>query len=567
MAQRIEYAVFPGARDETLLPTVGKVLGHVRRTAPTLRDFREWLKEAGLWSKDDQPVLQALLDLEQTAAGTIGLGPWANQFLDAADEAKTKDQLYKRLLDENTLLVKYVLEALDTDGGGRLHSTYELHRMLTSYVYPGKHIGLVAFQSWIRWMVASGRVKLIGIRWGLTDIGKLAVPRLRTIDVEEFLEDEAAAQQADGEPAGVGAVAAAVVSAPPPVAAPRPVPQPSAPQNHPQPAPDDPEETLDLPPEAGPIDEQVAAQWETQHLGAAAVQTTPTPAPTPAPTEVVAAPPKSTRSKTPIGAGPTPAVVAGTDPADPAPAIAALRAWGQSQGLGGGSQLALAGVEARLAATEPWRQLFLAAVLARLAQSAHADAATTLLRTAAGGSWGPVALLADRPAALLEVLSKWQLAGDDPVVAVARDAVVLAAVAASRTAQAAALPAALGSAATGEVLVDHLLETVLYGAPPVAALWLVHEQVRAGVWRHKAATDIAAVPSRAVRLMAYRLRLVDRHFADSPAALVSHARRLAQLLPPGSAESLALQTLAPTDHLRFDCRHVPVCDSACVAPA
>jgi hypothetical protein len=176
-----------------------------------------------------------------------------------------------------------------------------------------------------------------------------------------------------------------------------------------------------------------------------------------------------------------------------------------------------------------------------------------------------VALLADRPAAVLDLLVKWQLSSDDEVVAAARDAVVLSALAAARTADAAALPAVLGTAATGEVLVEQLLATVLYGAPAVAALWLVHEQVRAGVWRHKAATDIAAVPSRAVRLMAYRLRLVDRHFADSTTALVSHARRLTQLLPPGSAESLALQTLAPSDHLRFDCRHVPVCDSACVA--
>jgi hypothetical protein len=559
MAQRIEYAVFPGARDETLLPTVGKVLGHVRRTAPTARDFREWLKEAGLWSKEDQPILHGWLDLEQTAAGTIGLGPWANQFLDASDEAKTRDQLYKRLLDENTLLVKYVLEALDTDGGGRLHSTYELHRMLTSYVYPGKHIGLVAFQSWIRWMVASGRVKLIGIRWGLTDVGKLAVPRLRTIDVEEFLEDEAGAQQAAGASAGVGAAAAPAALVPPSI------PQPTANRVMAQPAADEPEEAPDLPPEAGPVDEQVAAQWETQHLGAVAVQAPQAPAPTPAPTEVVAPPTKSTRAKTPAVERTTPAAFAGADPADPTLVIAALRAWGQSQGLGGGSQLALAGIEPRLATTEPWRQLFLAALLARLAQSPHAQAATAVLREAAGGSWGPVALLADRPSAVLDLLGKWQLSSDDQVVAAARDAVVLSALAAARTADATALPAVLGTAATGEVLVQHLLETVLHGAPAVAALWLVHEQVRAGVWRHKAAVEVAAVPTRAVRLMAYRLRLLDRHFADSTPALVSQARRLAQLLPPGSAESAALQTLAPADHLRFDCRHVPVCDSACVA--
>ena len=180
MAQRVDYAVFPGVREDVFIATLNKVLGHVRRTTLNARDFRDWLKEEGLWVKEEAPALLSFCDIH--TEGTARLGPFADRMFDAKDEETAKELLYKRLVDENTLLCKYVLEALDIEGGGRLHSTHELHRMLTSYVYPGKHVGLVQFQNWIKWIVASGRVKLIGIRWGLTDLGKQAVPRLRAVD-------------------------------------------------------------------------------------------------------------------------------------------------------------------------------------------------------------------------------------------------------------------------------------------------------------------------------------------------------------------------------------------------
>jgi hypothetical protein len=63
--------------------------------------------------------------------------------------------------------------------------------------------------------------------------------------------------------------------------------------------------------------------------------------------------------------------------------------------------------------------------------------------------------------------------------------------------------------------------------------------------------------------MAYRLRLVDSHFATGTAALITMARRLAALLPPGSVEAAALEALAPGDHLRFDCQAIPVCQQPC----
>ncbi|NOZ00972.1 MAG: hypothetical protein GXP54_03680, partial [Deltaproteobacteria bacterium] len=60
----------------------------------------------------------------------------------------------------------------------------------TSYVYPGEKPDLSAFKAWIDWAVAAGLLKLVGIRWALGPVGTESLPRLRAIDVEEFLEEE-----------------------------------------------------------------------------------------------------------------------------------------------------------------------------------------------------------------------------------------------------------------------------------------------------------------------------------------------------------------------------------------
>lgn len=562
MAQRIEYAVFPGVREDAFIATLNKVVGHIRRTQPGSRELRDWLKEESLWVKEEAPALLGLVDIQ--TEGSVRIGPFAQRMFDAKDEETAKELLYKRLVDENALLCKYVLEALDIEGGGRLHSTHELHRMLTSYVYPGKHVGLVPFQNWIKWIVASGRVKLIGIRWGLTDLGKQAVPRLRAIDADEFLEDEAA----DG--GAIPQVAAAV--APAPVAkAPPPAKAVAA-----APTEGDGEEMLDLPPEAEPIDEAEFAKYNARF----------SPEPAAAP-EVASAPPApASAAAANAEAAPIPAAARGralprqtltpdvivrqasvecacsAAPMDVSDIINALRTHGRERGLGGGSRLMAHGLEPRLASSEAARHLFLAGLLARL-YALRADGSLADLLVERVGGLLPVAVLLERPESLAEVLVRWGLAQGDAATSALR-AALLDAVLGGRALKAQAdLPTALAEAPSSEVLIGLLGQGLMRAAPVTAQLWLVREMVRAGLWTRPCATEIAFVPTRPTRLMAYRLRLIDSHFAQGTSMLLHIARRLAPILPPASIEAAAFEELALSDHLRFDCTRVPICQSPC----
>ena len=584
MAQRIDFAFFPGVREEQLLATLNKVMGHIRRNQLGTREFRDWLKDENLWNKDDAPQLLSLIDV--LIDGTARLGPWAERFFAADNEEQMRDALYKRLCDENLLLMKYVLEALDIEGGGRLHSTHELHRMLGSYVYPGTPIGLESFKTWIRWAVVAGRVKMIGIRWGLTDLGKQAVPRMRTIDVDEYLEDEKA--DAAAPPAAAPApVAAAAPPATPAIAkatAAAPPAKPSAPKLAAK-RDDDPDEDLDLPPEPEPVDDAVFSKYEhrfeeeTAPIAVPAVpsakaskfaQTKPVQAPTAVPAPEAVA----------IAAGPVPTVArdvtaphvlirfakaeqaCGQAPKDAAEVVTALRDYGRLHGLGGGSLLLAHGVEPRLAQNEPARHLFLAALVARgYGQSGDGSLIDVLLERT-GGTLGPLALLLDRPEALIDGLGRWQLTGSDPTSAALRALLVDAALSGRAIKVQPDLPTQLAEAASSDALIGLLQQTVLRGAPQVAGFWLVRELVKSAVWSRPCHQEIALVPWRSVRLMAYRLRLIDSHFGQGP-ALLAVAKRLCTLFPAGSVEAAALEVLAPSDHLRFDCTQPVICQRPC----
>ncbi len=598
MVQRIEYAGFPEVREQEMIPFVNKLFGHIQRTAPSSKDLREWLREQSAWDKEAVPVALEFVDV-QTKGSKVSLGKWATQMFAIDDAEGQKSHLYKRLYDENTLLCKYVLEALDSEGGGRLHSTHELHRMLTSYVYPGKHLRLTDFQAWIKWAVASGRIKLIGIRWGLTDLGKEAVPRLRGVDVDEFLEDEAAVAAAGDGDDGEGD--AAPVAAPTPAAPATPVAAAKAPgrpaAKAADPEPD--EEGLDLPPEAPPVDESTFARYVdalqeptgdapdapiAPPLSRSAAATTaradaPAPATTSARAAAAAVPAVagatgSAGSATPLRNRSTVApstwvaqarleVGCLREPVDAAEAVAQLRELGRQRGVAaGGSSLVALGLEPRMAANEPARHLFLAALLARL-YAVRPDGSLAELLVERAGGLGPVAMLYERPETLAEVVVRWAL-GTPDVAAQQLRAVLLDAVIGGRALAARPdLPTVLTETPQSEMLIGTLQQGLLRGAPATAAFWLVREMVRLGLWTRPSHTDIAAVPTRSMRLLAYRMRWIDSHFSGSTARLLEIARRLAALLPPGSIEAVVAEQLAPDEHLRFDCARLPVCHEPC----
>jgi hypothetical protein len=188
MSQRVAFASLPGVAALALPASLRELFALVARESPSPRALRAHLRSREWFEADGFPDLAAFLGLDR--ADVLSPGSLGRAVVDAADEADVREALARHLVDANPLLAKYCLEALDVDRGGRLHSTNELFRMVTSYVYPGARPTLTAFKAWVEWAAAAGLIRVVGIRWALGSGAAAVLPSLRAIDPEEFLEDE-----------------------------------------------------------------------------------------------------------------------------------------------------------------------------------------------------------------------------------------------------------------------------------------------------------------------------------------------------------------------------------------
>ncbi|MBP7127558.1 hypothetical protein KBD49_14445 [Myxococcota bacterium] len=193
MSQRILFAGLPGTAPLAWVPTLIPFLAEVDRSRPLVRGVKEWLRMRNLFDPGSWEILMEMLEVR--LGEPVTLGRTARDLLEAPDDGAARAVLARRLVEENPLLARYCLQALDVEQEGRLHSTNELFRMISSYVYPGEKPTLVSFRAWVDWAVAANLLKLVGIRWALGEGAREVLPRLRALDPEEFLEEERLARQ------------------------------------------------------------------------------------------------------------------------------------------------------------------------------------------------------------------------------------------------------------------------------------------------------------------------------------------------------------------------------------
>jgi hypothetical protein len=261
MAQRTVFPAIPNTAEAAYSAVLASLFAELDRAGGSIpfKVFRTWLKERNIYNKEEVDALMAYLGCQTKPEAVIG--DFGRKYLACDTSDKQQTALYMWTHAWNRFLTKYVFEALDVDGGGRLHSTHELYRLITSYVYAGEYVTLPNFQSWIKWMAGAGYIRYIGIRWGLSDKGKAEMAKIRMMDVDELLEDEEE-EAAAAEAAGVAEDAEVPTPVLPPVAG---VPATEAAE----PAGADEEEMPDMPPEA-PV-----PQWEPPEEAEAAAAPTP----------------------------------------------------------------------------------------------------------------------------------------------------------------------------------------------------------------------------------------------------------------------------------------------------
>jgi hypothetical protein len=220
--QIVNFVSLPNKKPADYTFTLIEIYRFIRDHQPTYVEFRKFLMERDLLDKDN---FEAMLDFLGISAGK-GKPTTASQFLQKLFDVDTPQErnkvLFNHLARKNEILVKYVMDGLNE----RLYSINELYRFVTSYVYPGAYVTLVHFRAWMNWLEASQHIKMVGIRWGLSDLGEESMSYIKTIDVDMVLEGEGEDEDAEGDEDGEEEDAAPAPAA----QAPAPTPAPAKPR-------------------------------------------------------------------------------------------------------------------------------------------------------------------------------------------------------------------------------------------------------------------------------------------------------------------------------------------------
>ncbi|MCL2325161.1 MAG: hypothetical protein FWC40_01455 [Proteobacteria bacterium] len=185
--QEVNYAVLAGCSANELLPKLGLVANFIVKEKPDAKALKRFFREHDFFDKERHETLLAFLGIDASQDKHIKAGDFLTQLLKIIDPEDRKRHLYRYLTAKNQILMKYVMDAI----GERLHSTNEMYRYLTSYVYPGTYLTLVDFRYWMLWLEASEHIRMVGIRWGLSDLGKEAMDKIiKFIDIDDLLDAE-----------------------------------------------------------------------------------------------------------------------------------------------------------------------------------------------------------------------------------------------------------------------------------------------------------------------------------------------------------------------------------------
>ncbi|MGM0577469.1 MAG: hypothetical protein ACQEXJ_17225 [Myxococcota bacterium] len=531
MPQRVEYEALPGTRPDQYVGKLRAVLDSLAQPGGTkFKAFRSHLRKLGIWDREKAPAMLSLIDLSWDRK-QVEVGPLARRLMEAQDDEQFRDLLFARLRRDNILLVKYVLEALDVEAGGRLHSVHELYRMITSYVFPGEYVTLGNFQAWFDWLAATGYIKLVGIRWALSDKGLKVISEFRGMDVEEILED-----LEEEEELGEGAVAEAVEPAPMAESGPGPGPV----DERPAAAAEEEDDDLfaDLPPEPEPPSEEAVARAQAKFEAKFGAEEEAAPA---APAPQAARPTAAVTPHAPLptgGAAFAPAVIG--DAAETRSLVARITGWWrQWSDWPSWTAPALGCAEAP---DPPGDDLLLElGVLALLVEGlpVQPQAFAFVRRIREAGFFDAVRGEGGLGAALDAVAD---LDGE-PWARPLLERLVHAGGMARRVASEPGMLAALKDARDGASAVAHLRTALFGGAGTEAPFWVLRELIRLGVLDGARVADAAVVPTARLLHNAWRIGLITRPEATAFEELVAASRSVSTLFDADTGWGEALERL------------------------
>lgn len=189
MSERTSFPVFPNITAPQYVQTLVQLGAFLERENPDFRSLREKLRSWSIWERERGKDVLGFLMVPLEDLDSIPTGRLLTELGNIDELEAQHDLLFSFFNDRNPFLMKTIFTALDAENDGRIQSTNELYKIVTSYIYPGQRMTLPDFRDWISWMEAIEVIRLVGIRWGFGETAKRHLSKIQQIDIEELVED------------------------------------------------------------------------------------------------------------------------------------------------------------------------------------------------------------------------------------------------------------------------------------------------------------------------------------------------------------------------------------------
>ena len=188
MTELTEFPYLPSGDPQRAVLSLVTMCRQMPPSGEQFRFFRKRMKQYRLWDEERLPGTLRFLGLQR--AGQMRRSRNVKDLADAKNDNQARAVLTQQLWNANPLLFKTVLELLKE----RVHSRDDIIKHIGSFAYRGKKPGRPQLEGWLHMALGLDILKMVGIAFDLGARGHAYLELASKLDVEEFLDDVAAAE-------------------------------------------------------------------------------------------------------------------------------------------------------------------------------------------------------------------------------------------------------------------------------------------------------------------------------------------------------------------------------------
>lgn len=189
MTELIEFPYLPSGDPQRAVLSLITMCREMPSSGEQFRFFRKRMKQYRLWDEERLPGTLVFLQLER--AGKMTRSKTVKELAEAKNDNQARAVLAQFLWHANPLLFKTIVDLLKE----RVHSRDDIIKHIGSFAYRGKKPGRPQLEAWLHMALGLDIIKMVGIAFDLGARGHAYLELASKLDVEEFLDDVAAAEQ------------------------------------------------------------------------------------------------------------------------------------------------------------------------------------------------------------------------------------------------------------------------------------------------------------------------------------------------------------------------------------